>query len=306
VITLAERTSFRVNVCLRGNMSDTLVPFDESVNVGREISAFSSMLKKWRKLKRCSQLDLAMDADVSQRHVSFLESGRSTPSRDMVLSLAAALNMPLREQNSLLKAAGFASTFQERQLNSADMNAVNHALEMMLTHHDPYPAIVVDRNWNLLNANNAAQSLISLIGKPEKVWKTVDPSGDQNIYRMTFHEQGFRPLISNWGKLSRGLLARLQQEVSADPCNVYLSDLYEECCQTCAGKEGLVDLTADLSVGGSLAPVLPMELTFGSLKLKTFSMISSFGTAQDVTAEELKVETFYPADERTRQFFDQS
>ncbi len=284
-------------------MSDTLVPFGESATVGREASAFSSMLKKWRKLKRCSQLDLAMDADVSQRHVSFLESGRSTPSRDMVLSLAAALKMPLREQNLLLKAAGFAYTFQERQLNSADMSAVNRALEMMLAHHDPYPGIVVDRNWNLLNANNAAQSLVSLLGQPEKVWQTVDPSGDQNIYRMTFHEQGFRPLISNWGKLSRGLLARLQQEVSADPCNVYLSDLYEECSQSCADKTGSIDLAADLSADAILAPVLPMEMTFGAVKLKTFSMISSFGTAQDVTAEELKVETFYPADDFTRQFF---
>lgn len=287
-------------------MSDSVLPFVANVRTDHEVSAFSSMLKKWRKLKRFSQLDLAIDADVSQRHVSFLESGRSCPSRDMVLSLAAALKMPLREQNSLLKAAGFASTFQERQLNSADMDAVNHALEMMLTHHDPYPAIVVDRNWNLLNANNAAQSLLALLGLSESGWQTVDPSGDQNIYRMTFHERGFRPLISNWGELSRGLLARLQQEVSADPCNIYLSDLYEECCQICAGNEGLVDLTVDLSVGGSLAPVLPMELTLGSLKLKTFSMISSFGTAQDVTAEELKVETFYPADECTRQFFDQS
>lgn len=276
-------------------MFESETPVRDHAALNQSGTAFSAMIKKWRKLKRCSQLELAMDADVSQRHISFLESGRSAPSREMVLTLAAALMMPLREQNLLLNAAGFASTFEERHLNSDEMKAVNHALDMTLAHHEPFPALVVDRNWNLLKANEAAHRMIGLLGSPERLWQLVDPSGDKNVYRMTFHEKGFRSLISNWENLSRGLLARLQQEVSADPCNVYLSELYEE-CQDRAGP-------FDLCLEDSLAPVLPMELTFGDTKLKTFSMISSFGTAQDVTAEELKVETFYPADDFTRAFF---
>lgn len=273
-------------------MSAVTVPLEsESTD-----SPFSALLKKWRKLRRCSQLSLAVDAEVSQRHVSFLESGRARPSREMVLSLAEALAMPLRERNLLLSAAGYAPMFKERHLNNEEMSAINHALELTLKHHDPYPAIVVDRNWNLLMSNDSAQNLIRAIGEPEDVWQQVDPSGDKNTYRMTFSPYGFRPHIANWEQFSKGLLIRLQREVSADPSNTYLSDLLEEACDTIG--EPIV------TKEGPIAPVLPMEMNLAGLKLKTFSMISSFGTAQDVTAEEIKVETFYPADDFTRQFFE--
>lgn len=259
-------------------------------------NGFSSMLKKWRKLRKFSQLDLALESAVSQRHISFLESGRAKPSREMVLALTEALSMPLRERNLILGAAGFAPVFKERALDSDEMLAVNKALEMTLAHHAPYPAIVVDRNWNLLLSNKPAQALIALLGKPEEVWLAVDPSGDHNIYRMTFHPTGFRSLISNWEQVGAGLLLRLQREVSADPCNHYLSTLLAEASE-------MIDTNA-LNLDGPIPPVMPMTLKIGGLELKTFSMISSFGTAQDVTAEELKVETFYPADEATRLFFE--
>jgi len=256
---------------------------------------FPATLKRWRKIKRCSQLDLALEAEISQRHLSFLESGRSKPSRDMVLALAEALQMPLRDRNHMLNAAGFSPQFQERALDNHEMKAVNQALEMTLMHHDPFPAIVVDRNWNLLLKNSAAERLVSLLGDPEEVWQNVDPGGNKNVYRMTFSEDGFRPFIANWAELSQGLLLRLQRAVSEDPCNQFLANLLLEASESI----GAPDPTNERALG----PVLPMSLRVGDVQLNTFSMISSFGTAQDVTASELKIETFFPADSFTEAFF---
>ena len=264
-------------------------------------SPFSNMVKQWRKLRKCSQLDLALDAGVSQRHVSFLESGRARPSREMVLGLAEALEMPLRDRNQLLQAAGFAAIFEERSLDGEDMKAVQHAIEMILAHHEPYPAIVVDRNWSLKTGNLASMKFLSLMGDPEEAWARVDPSGNRNVYRMTFHPEGMRPLITNWDDIAKPLLMRLRREVNADPANESLADLLKEITSWCD-----VDLVG-ASIDGAmpLAPVLPMEMGVGDLRLKTFSMISSIGTALDITAEEMKIESFFPADDATRDFFKQ-
>lgn len=260
------------------------------------MSEFSSMLKQWRGYRRCSQLDLALESSVSQRHISFLESGRARPSRQMVLMLAEALALPLRERNRMLHVAGYAGVYKERALDSDEMEAVNHALAMTLKHHDPYPAIVADRHWNLLKSNDAALRLIGLLGKHDEVWNRVDPSGDNNVYRMTFSQSGFRPLISNWTELSRSLLLRLQRECADAPGDLQLHALWQELSAQVDEDAGMSDQP--------LAPVLPMTMKLGSLELRMFSMISSFGTAQDVTAAELKVETFYPADKATQQFFE--
>lgn len=262
-------------------------------------SPFSAMMIKWRKLKKLSQLDLSLESGVSQRHISFMESGRSKPSREMVLALAKVLDIPLRDRNQLLSGAGFAPIFKERDLGSDEMHAVNHALEMTLAHHEPYPAIVADRNWNLVMANDAAQRFIGLMGDTEEVWQRVDPSGNKNVYRLTFHPQGMQPLISNWNEMSTLLLLRLEREVSADPNNEFLSDLLEEMVEM-SGLDEVRDMTEMFM---PLAPILPMEMTTAGITLNVFSMISSFGTALDVTAEELKVETFFPADELTKSFF---
>ena len=276
-------------------MNSVLADQASGLDSAAALSGFSSILKKWRGLKRCSQLDLAVEAEVSQRHISFLESGRAKPSREMVLTLSEALEMPLRERNLMLHAAGFAPLFKERPLDSAEMDAVKQALSMTLSHHEPYPAIVADRNWNLLMSNAASQALIALLGNQSEVWSSVDPSGDQNVYRMTFSRRGFRPFIGNWSEMARHLLLRLQREVADDPFNQYLADLLEEVRAQVDVEDGIADQP--------LAPVLAMTLKLGALELRLFSMISSFGTAQDVTAQELKVETFYPADDVTREFF---
>lgn len=265
-----------------------------------ERSPFAAMMIKWRKFKKLSQLDLSLESGVSQRHISFMESGRAKPSRSMVLALAQVLSIPLRDQNQLLNLAGFSPEFKERNLGNADMYAVNQALEMSLAHHEPYPAIVADRNWNLVMENEASQRFLGLIGKPDEVWQRVDPSGNKNVYRLTFHPLGLQPLISNWSEMAKQLLLRLQRDVAADPNNEFLSALLNEVVE----NSGLKDVYGEIDGGTAIAPVIPMEMTTAGMTLKTFSMISSFGTAQDVTASELKVETFFPADDVTKLFFE--
>jgi transcriptional regulator with XRE-family HTH domain len=260
---------------------------------------FPQLLKKWRKQRRLSQLDFSLDAGISQKHLSFLESGRSKPSRDMVMTISEALELPLRERNQLLHSAGFAQVYKQRALDNDEMAMVRDALQMSLKHHEPYPAIVADRNWNLLMANDASLRLVGLLGDPEEVWQKVDPSGDKNVYRMTFSEHGMRPVISNWDEMASHLMQRLQRELSADLENEYLAELHKEIAADFHYED-------KLGVLGSLtpiAPILPMHMTVGGITLKTFSMISSFGTAQDITAEEIKVETFFPADDFTKTFF---
>jgi transcriptional regulator with XRE-family HTH domain len=260
---------------------------------------FPQMLKKWRKQRRVSQLDFSLDAGISQKHLSFLESGRSKPSREMVMTISEALELPLRERNQLLHSAGFAQVYKQRALDNDEMSMVQDALQMSLKHHEPYPAIVADRNWNLLMANDASLRLVGLVGEVEEVWQKVDPSGDKNVYRMTFSEHGMRPFISNWDEMATHMMQRLQRELSADPENDYLAALHKEIASD-FHYEDKIGLLGNLT---PIAPILPMHMTVNGVTLKTFSMISSFGTAQDITAEEIKVETFFPADEFTKVFF---
>lgn len=264
-------------------------------------SPFATMMIKWRKLRKLSQLDLSLESGVSQRHISFMESGRAKPSRLMVLALAKVLDIPLRDQNQLLNVAGFASEFKERNLDNEEMHAVHHALKMSLTHHEPYPAIVADRHWNLVMENEASKRFLSLIGQPEEVWQRVDPSGNKNVYLLTFHPLGLQPFIRNWKEMGQLLLLRLQREVASDPNNDVLNALFNEVVEL----SGLKDMYGTVDSVGAITPVFPMEMEAAGVTLKTFSMISSFGTAQDVTASELKVETFFPADDVTKVFFEQ-
>ncbi len=263
--------------------------------------SFPELMRRWRRLRKCSQLDLSVDAEISQRHLSFMESGRSKPSRDMVLRLADALDLPLRERNVLLASAGFAPAFQQRMLNSEDMDALMNAVKMQLAFHEPFPAVVVDRNWNLVLRNQAATRMMALLGDMDERWQRIDPSGDRNIYRMTFDENGLRPFIENWETLLKVMLIRLQREVEADPFNGTLSRLLEDLmAQAGTSYAGLAAL--DVS---TLAPVIPMTIRVGDVRLSLVSMIAGFGSAIDVTAEELKVESFFPADKETEAFFRQ-
>jgi transcriptional regulator with XRE-family HTH domain len=287
-------------VCFKGDTAAMTCVENISIRHG-EALPFGQLLRQWRGLRKRAQLDLALEAGVSQRHLSFLESSRAQPSRDMVLQLAEVLDVPLRERNLWLHSAGFAPIFQQRALQDDDMAAVLEAVTLTIKHHEPYPAMVVNRQWDMLMCNAPAERFVALLGQPDEVWLRVDESGSRNVMRMTFHPQGMQPRLKNWSQVATLLLNRLHRELAADPTHQALRQLL-------ADVSHFPGVSAPWRsqdwLSGSPPPIFPMEYDLGEHTLKVFSMVSSFGTALDVTAEELRVETFFPADEFSRNFFD--
>jgi len=254
-------------------------------------SEFTSSLREWRRYRKMSQLDLAVAADVSQRHVSWLETGRSQPSRDMVLRLSDAMDVPLRDRNQFLNAAGFAAIYTESGLDEPSMDSVRQVLNDILTHHNPYPAFVLDRYWNIQMQNDSADRLFAITGDPQVLWDAVGDQGEHNIALLTVHPNGLRQYITNWDSVIGQFMRRLKNEAieSGDPL---VMDRYKM-------LEGFVDLP-DTAPTAALLPMLPLQFELGELRLSLCSVISSFGTAQDITANELRIETFYPTDDITR------
>jgi transcriptional regulator with XRE-family HTH domain len=256
---------------------------------------FTDSLRNWRKHRKMSQLDLALAADVSQRHVSWLETGRSQPSREMVVKLSDAMEVPLRDRNLILNSAGFAKLYADRDLSEPSMEPVTEILTDMLAHHNPYPAFVLDRMWNIKMKNEAAGVLFDILGKPEEVWRDVGDTGEFNIALLTVHPKGLRQYISNWDEVAPPFMRRLKKE-AMDSGDAGLISRYEQLYEYVGDIVDNPDL-------GDLLPILPLEIDLGGPVLKLCSVISSFGTAQDITSNELRIETFYPADETTRRFF---
>ena len=247
------------------------------------------LLREWRQRRRLSQLELACEAEVSARHLSFVETGRSKPSRELVLHLAEHLDVPLRERNALLLAAGYAPVYQERSLEDEEMDPVRDALERVLSGHEPYPAVIVNRRWDVVAANETALRLFTVGVAPHLVEPPI------NAYRLGLHPEGLAPRVRNMGEYSHHLLTRLQREVvlSGDPD---LEALLAE-------VRGYPDLTHASPVGTDPARMLflPMEFTtVDGEQLSFFSTLATFGTALDVTVAELSIEAFFPADEHTR------
>lgn len=261
---------------------------------------FGELLRAWRGARKLSQLDLALQADLSQRHLSFLESGRAQPSRQMVLQVAQTLDVPLRERNALLQAAGYAPLYQERNLDSADMTAVREALKLTLAHHEPLPALVVNRCWGMVMSNAATSRILGLLGgEPKEVWRRVDPSGQLNVMRLTFHPEGLQRVLKNWEQAATVLLSRLQREAAAQPANSQLCAVLKEIVT----YPGIPARWRTAALTSAPPPILPLHFDNGRESFSLFSMVSTFGTAQDVTADELRVETFFPADEATTKLF---
>ena len=263
------------------------------------VRAFGDMLKAWRTARRYSQLELAEETQVSQRHLSFLESGRASPSREMVTHLAQVLRVPLRERNDLLMAAGYAPLYPERALGDVDMAVIRQALESTLHHHEPFPALVVDRQWNIVLQNAAMGRLIGLLGEPARVWKKVDPSGGRNLMRLTLHPKGLQPLVLDWPHTASALLMRLQAEVQANPANTNLRALLAEL----RALPGVPSTDHSSSAAPMMqVPVLTLKLQMRGVTLELFSMVCTFGTALDLTADELRLELLFPCDEVTARF----
>jgi len=184
-------------------------------NVSRR-NRFGSLLADWRHLRRVSQMTLAMDAEISQRHLSFIESGRARPSRETVLTITEALDMPLRARNALLDAAGFAPWYPERPLEEAEMDRARETLRRILEHHEPYPAMVLDQSWNLLIKNDASKRIISHF-LDEPAMAQLSPDGRPNFMRMMFHPDGLRPHVRSWARTGPILIGRLRREAAAHP-----------------------------------------------------------------------------------------
>jgi transcriptional regulator with XRE-family HTH domain len=244
-----------------------------------------TLLRDWRVRRRMSQQDLALEAGVSARHVSFVETGRSRPSAEMVIQLAEHLDVPLRDRNTLLLAAGFAPAYAQRDLDEPEMGPVRDAIDRVLRGHEPYPAVVVDRHWGLVAANRAVPLLIEdaaehLLAPPV------------NVLRLSLHPDGMAPRIVNLGEWRAHLLDRLgrQAVVSGDPA---LFALHEELASYPGGDGGHVP---DLEAG---AIAVPLRLQVPGGELAFISTATTFGTATDVTVSELAIESFFPADERT-------
>lgn len=257
---------------------------------------FQHLCREWRQFRKLSQLDLALQANVSQRHVSWLETGRSKPSREMVLQLSQAMDIPLRERNVLFRAAGFAPAYNETQLDEPTMAPVLDALRLVLDHHDPLPAVVVDRLWNMKMTNNAAQLLLSVSGDPQAMHAAFSVNGELNLALLCLHPEGLRNNIANWDEAAPAFIRRLKGEAAASG-----SDDVQRCFTEFIALAGPVPDSNPMTQG--LLPVLPLELHVGDLQLSLFSVIATFGTPQDITTDELRIESFYPTDATTNNFF---
>lgn len=245
-------------------------------------------LREWRQRRRMSQLDLALEADISTRHLSFMETGRATPSREMVLRLAEQLDIPLRERNALLVAAGYAPVFPERRLDDPKLEPARKAMELVLSGHEPYPAVALDRHWNMVASNKAVAPLLA----------GVDPAlltPPVNVLRLSLHPQGVAPRIVNYREWRAHLFERLrhQIEMSADPVLVDL--MYE--LERYPEPDGVKPHPpANPEYAGV---VVPLQIRTEAGVLSFISTTTVFGTPVDVTLSELALESFFPADSAT-------
>jgi len=256
-------------------------------------SDFAQALRYWRGKRGHSQLRLSADSRISQRHISFLESGRAQPSKALIIKLGTVLDIPLRQRNVMLLAAGFAPAYQERKLGDPELQAVKQALDFMLAQQAPYPPLVVDRLWNLQMANDPATRLINwLLGLPEAQLLPLD---GVNVLKLILGASGLRPFILNWQEVSADLLQWIQREAMSDGPGSESTALLEE----------LVALTGPNAMAPApdldsrKLPFLTMMIRKGDVALNLFTSITTMGTPHDVTLHELRIEHFFPADAAT-------
>lgn len=254
---------------------------------------FTHELREWRKFRNLSQLDLALAAEISQRHVSWLETAKSHPSREMVIRLSEALDIPLRNRNRFLVSAGYAPLYTEHGLNEPAMEPIKMVLDRILTHHEPYPAFVLDRFWNIHAQNRAANWLVGSPGKKTDLWQAIGDDGKRNIALLILHPNGIKPLVSNWNDIAQQMITRLKKE-ALDSGDTAVMARYESFA-------ALANISPEVSVD-TLLPVLTLKIKTDKAELGFCSVISTLGTAQDITANEIRVEAFYPMDDTTDQY----
>lgn len=243
------------------------------------VSELGDLLRHWRRVRRMSQLDLAIEARTTARYVSFVETGRASPSRDMVGRLAVALDVPLRERNGLLVAAGYAPRYADRPLDDDGLRQVNAALEMMLAQHEPFPAVVMDPAWTVLRANGGARRLFGGLLDPLPV-----PS-PANVLELILGAGPVRDSVLNWEPVAATLLARVRREAIGGVVSPAVA----------ARLPDVADVPAE--------PVLEVRFRFAGRAVAFFSLLTTVGAPTDVTSQELRIEAFFPADDATRSWW---
>jgi len=246
------------------------------------------LLREWRARRGLSQMRLAEEVGVSQRHLGFIEVGRSEPSRALVLGLARALDIPLRDRNALLLAAGYAPMYADPAWDADEMRVVRRALDRLLRQHEPFPALVMDRHWNVLHANDAAPRLfgrfVDLAARPRP----------RNLLHLVFDPAGLRPHIANWHEVARGLFERIAREAVGGVIDERMRELIEE-----LRRYPGVDTGWRFGEAAGAGPVIPVTFVVGGEPFSYFSMVSTVGTPSMVAAQELRVECMFAADDAT-------
>ncbi|MGC1163349.1 MAG: helix-turn-helix transcriptional regulator [Candidatus Sulfotelmatobacter sp.] len=249
---------------------------------------FGVLLRRWRTARRVSQLELSLDADISTRHLSCVETGRAKPSRKMVVRLAEALQVPLRERNPLLLAAGYAPLYRQTDLDTQELDAARRAVEFLMAQHEPYPVLVMDRHWNTLRMNAGAKRFLGR-------FPGCDSGTPHNGVRLVFQPKGLRPFIENWESVAARIIQRVQHEVSANPSDQTMKRFLDELL----GYPAVPSRWRVLDLCDSPPPFLTINYRWNNSTLRLFGTVTTFGTAQDVALQEMRIESFFPADEAT-------
>jgi transcriptional regulator with XRE-family HTH domain len=251
--------------------------------------AIGVLLQYWRRARNLSQLALAHVANVSPRHVSFVETGRARPSRDMVLLLTDALAVPLRERNAFLLAAGFAPMFRESALDEPELAPVRTAIDAILKQQEPYPAVVMNRRWDIVATNEAATRFFGMLLDGRT------PPCANNVLRLMFHPDGLRPSVENWNTVAQALVHRVHREAVGGA----LEDAGRQLLSEVLGYPGVPPHWRTPDLGAPLIPVVPVSFRYGDHSFHFFSAVTVLGTPQDITLQELRVECFFPLDDAT-------
>lgn len=260
-----------------------------SAELESSASSVGSLLQYWRKVRSLSQLALANEAEVSPRHISFLETGRAKPSREMVLLLANVLGVPLREQNALLLAAGFAPVYAETRFDADELGAVRTALTAILRQQEPFPAVVMNRHWDLVRGNDAAKRFFGLMLGERASTEPV------NVVRAMFDPNGLRPWVSNWEQVAETLIQRVHREAVGGVKDAATARLLAEVL----AYPGVPLRARRVNLSAPSVPVIPICFRKGEHAFDFFSTVTTLGTPQDVTVQELRIECFFPADAET-------
>ena len=283
-------TSEVMEFCEYRRMMRPVQSIDSSALPAAPLSHVGTMVREWRTTRRLSQLELALEANVSPRHLSCVETGKAQPSRDMIARLADALGMPLRERNALLVAAGFAPRYRETELASPEMAPIRRAIEFILQHQEPYPAIVTNRHWDILLMNESTRRIFEILlpGGPRHV----------NMLRQIFDPQDMRSVLRNWEELAIDVLRHLHNQVAVAPSDEKARALLDEVL----AYPGVPAQWRTRELGSAPQPLLNTVFGKGDLQLRFFSTITTFGTPHDVTLDELRIECSFPADDATAEF----